>query len=458
MLSIIAKKTGKATFMYQKTHLTKKIRLAIMLSLFACFFIIAPLLILYTTGYRFDFSKKQFFQTGVISIDILPRDAEVYLNGVRINKKSPIRLPNYAPGNYTIKFSKTGYQDWQKEIVVESKKTTYLKNITLFKNDLPVLITQNEKNIKQAIFSSDGRYALLTIQENETETSTQIYEIVFWDLNNKTSNTILRVNSLSIPEINWSPYNNFAFIKNQEISTNFVINLFNPNSPNQLQTFNFSKINNWQWSKNSYQPQIYFDDGKTVKLLTTNLRELGLASSSLWYVTEDDKIWFFNNENEQLQQAENFKYSLKNTETIKKIIEINQEKIILQGDNNSFIIDRKTENKIYTLPTQNFYYNIATKEWLSWSLWELWTIYQETEPALLTRTSEGIEEVTPLDQYGVLLVRSENNLRAFNPGYYINHNLLTSAEIKKVTVNPNLRKIYFWGKVGQLQGIFELNY
>jgi len=101
---------------YSKTYLTRTVRRAIMLSLISAFFIISPLIIFYTAGYRYDFAEQIIKQTGVISIDIKPVNAIVYLNDVQIKKKIPIRLPNRAPGTYHLKITAPGYQLWEKDI------------------------------------------------------------------------------------------------------------------------------------------------------------------------------------------------------------------------------------------------------------------------------------------------------------------------------------------------------
>ena len=103
------------------TKLTRPVRLGIMLFLIAVFCIAAPAIILYTAGYRYDFKTQKIKQTGVISIDVLPRSAAVFLNDVRIQKSLPIRLPNRAPGAYRLRIEADGYKPWEKDITVESK-------------------------------------------------------------------------------------------------------------------------------------------------------------------------------------------------------------------------------------------------------------------------------------------------------------------------------------------------
>ena len=103
---------------------------------------------MYTAGYRYDWSNHKIMQTGVLSIDAEPTNVEVFLNDVRIEKSMPIRLPNRAPGTYKLVMKKSGYREWSKDIIIESRKTTYVRDITLFKMDIPEQILNNfDKNI-----------------------------------------------------------------------------------------------------------------------------------------------------------------------------------------------------------------------------------------------------------------------------------------------------------------------
>mgnify|MGYP007094908218 CR=1 FL=1 len=152
---------------------------------------------------------------------------------------------------------------------------------------------------------------------------------------------------------------------------------------------------------------------------------------------------------------------LKNlSEKIEKIIDVNQNRIILKTTDSIIIakLDNFEIKNIQTLNTQKFYHNQNTGEWLTWSPWELWTIYENGDASLLNRTSNRIDEVLPLDEYGVVLLSSENKITGFNPGYYTEHELFKKGNIKNITVNLANRKIFFLGEVAGKSGLFELEY
>ncbi len=151
-------------------------------------------------------------------------------------------------------------------------------------------------------------------------------------------------------------------------------------------------------------------------------------------------------------------YNIEND--IVNIIDINDNRIIYQTEHETKIakIDNSNIIETYTLPTQQIIYNVQTNEWVTWSWWELWTIYDDGNVELFNRSGEKMIHVNPLDRYGVLLLANKNKITGFNPGYYTNHELLNQNDIKKISVNIANRKIYFWGTVENVTGVFELEY
>ena len=441
---------------YPQTKLTRPIRRGIMFFLIMCFFIFSPIIILYATGYRYDFKTNEIKQTGVISIDVKPKNASVFLNNVKIKQKFPIYLTNRAPGTYTVKITLPGYQDWQKNITVKSKETTYIKNVTLFKIFLPVNIA---KNIKGKIIninsSNDGSYILIITKTKK------IYEVYLFNTVNQKLESINRTKTDFIPKIIWSPYANFAIIKTKEKNKE-IINIFNPLNLEDYKSYTFlSPIENYQWSKNTFNPLIYIkQDNQIISLNNTEQRNVAFIKSNVWFV-QDTNISIYSSQDKNLVNNNGKeKFDLKDKDEMQKIIDINNDRIIIQSKLNTFVLKLNNDQikETDTLATQHIFYNQNTKEWLSWSWWELWTIYENGDSNLLTRTSDKIVWLWSLDPYGVLALASKNKITGFNPGYYVNHELLHNVDIQQFTVNNDKRKIFFLGKVGQTEGLFELEY
>jgi len=58
------------------------------------FLIIAPILILYTTGYRYDFHTHKIILTGSFFIETIPQDTDIYLNNEN--------MPDYLKGKILV--------------------------------------------------------------------------------------------------------------------------------------------------------------------------------------------------------------------------------------------------------------------------------------------------------------------------------------------------------------------
>ncbi|OGH69705.1 MAG: hypothetical protein A3C90_03940 [Candidatus Magasanikbacteria bacterium RIFCSPHIGHO2_02_FULL_51_14] len=441
------------------TKLTRPVRLGIMLFLIAVFCIAAPAIILYTAGYRYDFKTQKIKQTGVISIDVLPRSAAVFLNDVRIQKSLPIRLPNRAPGAYRLRIEADGYKPWEKDITVESKQTTYIRDVTLFKNALPAaVLPADSSDADDAFFSADGAYVLFLAREQD------IYEITLLDLREKRETPIMRARQESSPAIDWSPFSPTAAIRTEE---NGVANvrLLDARNPSAAAVFPVPVAGHirMQWPRNPVAPSVFINENETVIELSENSRRsIGGASSSVWYVDEKRRLWQFDATAKTVSLGsentiENL-FSLQHD--LEDILDVNDERLIGKSQERVLNIPLATrdERAPTTVSAGNARFNVATGEWLVWSPWELWTIYPDGNVELLNRTSDPVVSIVPLDEFGLLLLVTENKLLGFNPGYYVTHELFAGGNIEKIAADVAERKIYFWGTVGTNRGLFELEY
>ncbi len=441
--------------MTEKNRLNRPIRLVIMFFLIILFLIISPLIILYTMGYRYNFDNKEIKKTGVISIDAEPDDALVFVNNELIKKSMPMRLTNIPPGTYNLRIEKNGYWDWNKDITVESTKTTYIKEITLFKKSLPIKIfEQISDEILFIMPSNDGRYIVMIIKENS------FYEVELVNTATQSRNLIMRKSATALPEISWSPYDNhfLAKIVDDDISE---IQLVNAENLDMSQTYHFINAENltYQWQKNSSEPTIFINRNNTIYKTSVNYEtEIAFTTSNIWYIDEKNNLWQVNNNEKSLYRDQNNTYNL--NVPIEQIIDINDNRAILkcQSGHLVFRFDSDQPDQIVLLPTENLFYNQGTQEWINWSDFELWTIYRQGSYELLNRTSEKITLVRPLDEFGLLAIASENSILGFNPGYYITHELFSGEAIEEITANKQTRNIYFLGSVGQNHGLFGLGY
>ncbi len=425
---------AKKAFDPVNRKITRKIRIAIMISLITSFFIIAPVIILYTAGYRYDFKYHKIKQTGVLSIDVEPNDALVYLNSVQIKENMPIRLTNRAPGSYHVYIEKAGFKKWEKNINIESNKTTYIKDIELLKESVQQEI--NLEHIPEEIFASAHSQNFLYISKSKSK-----YEVYSFDSRDDSSIFISSYNQK--PEISVSPFHASALIISNQ-GLNSIVELYDLKNQEITQKLTESKRNfEYQWSKRNGELYI-----KRVRVLSkTNIsgssEQIGITTSSVSYIEFPETIWQVKENTLMLQKNPEINYPLRNE--IEKIIDITKDRFILQSRDKFIVINRNlpVEKSISEINAKSFFYQKDTEEWWFWSDHELWSIYKNGDLKLLSRHGNKIKSVSPLDEYGLMLFVDEKSLQALNPGFFPNEKLYQSENIEKYFVNTKERNLYF---------------
>ena len=102
------------------------------------FLLAVPLIAMFITGERYDFSQKRFVKTGILVAVTSPGGASVSLNG-KPSGKSSETIRFLTPGDYDISISKAGYFDWTKRLSVQPLFITY----TTQNNDYVYLLRSN---------------------------------------------------------------------------------------------------------------------------------------------------------------------------------------------------------------------------------------------------------------------------------------------------------------------------
>ena len=125
------------------------------------FLLIAPVVVLYSQGYRFDFQEKRVTQTGAFYFKVLPENAEIYINGKFKNTTSAFTnsslIKNLVPRTYNVEIKKQGYHIWQKNLEVREKQVAEAKNIVLIPKNPNLNIIDQMPEIEITATSSDQK-------------------------------------------------------------------------------------------------------------------------------------------------------------------------------------------------------------------------------------------------------------------------------------------------------------
>ncbi|MDD4358925.1 MAG: hypothetical protein PHY30_03880, partial [Candidatus Pacebacteria bacterium] len=117
--------------------MSKKSRTILFFILAFAFSIIAPSIVLYSEGYRFDFETGEILETGGFFIKTNPGETNIIVNDKKAYRTSnfskSILIQNLTPKEYNVKINKDGYQSWEKNLGIFPKKVSEI-DIVLFRN------------------------------------------------------------------------------------------------------------------------------------------------------------------------------------------------------------------------------------------------------------------------------------------------------------------------------------
>lgn len=106
------------------------------------FLLSAPLVVLYTAGYRYHFATGKIVQTGVISLTSYPRNATVSIDGIVMNKRTPAVIDNVLPGEHRVRLEREGFFPWERTLTVRSRETSFVTDAGLFLTSTPSPLTE----------------------------------------------------------------------------------------------------------------------------------------------------------------------------------------------------------------------------------------------------------------------------------------------------------------------------
>ena len=283
------------------------------------FLLTAPLVVLYTMGYRYNFAVKRIQKTGMMKITSIPKEARIYLNGIKYEKSlTPAKIEHLLPGDYEIRLSKENYHDWQKKLAVYENGTTFAEKIILWKKaqpekiDFPATAWSTSPDGNKIAFSQNNLVKILNINsgllgELEGGEIIKLIELPKGFTVNKidfspNSKTILINSEISgktqywLYSLDWS--------KPLKLPTNLIGIKFNQND-NEIYGFNHSEIflidsqnlltkKIWSAGKNLTDilvdgNKIYLIDGKTLKILDLSknlIINLEEVTSDNYHLTE----------------------------------------------------------------------------------------------------------------------------------------------------------------------------
>lgn len=447
---------------YPESKFTKPWRIAMLAVFIAAFFIISPLLVLYTSGYRYDFKNGIIQEIGAISVDVLPKNASIFLNEIKITGKMPIRLKNVSPGKYKIKISADGFYDWEKEVTVENKQTIYIKEIKLIKKSTPEKIIDGQ--IGQLSLSTDKKYL---VYQKINEKNQEFY---LTDLNNNKNNLIFSDNKNKKYKIEWFETANYATISLEDNSQIHIIDATIPEQTWDLTKEEKNKITKWQWS-NAYDPEIFYSTKNQLFTMNVNTKQKTVVGKNnfLDWSSDNRQIWSLKHSS-STRESLVIKNTFGSNQIFLNLDDANSDNIhsnwqFIKTTNNQILLKKfnqsemllVNQNKQYSFYGENFLNSPYNNWWIMWTPWEITTYSQDEEPFLLNRSGEKLDKVVVLDEYNTLGLIWTDKMTVLFPYYFVSHTLINQP-LNDAAADSQNRILYFSGKAKNQEGLWKINY
>lgn len=430
-----------------------KYRRAIFFVFIALFLISIPFILLYTAGYSYNLKKNKFEKTGSLLANTSTKNAVLYLNGKPYYGKTEFRIKNLLPEEYDIKISKDGYFDWQKKLSIQSELTTFIKDVRLFKKDLPInAVSREAKNI----YPAPDKNKFLYISRDEKNKK---YIVSLFDASGETSKDIL-----SLPQppasVDWSSGGDKFAV--QTMAGYKIINL---NGEDATPSFlNNNKIYNLRWDeKNSsglfaqdaagiYKIDLFF---KTAAKIYSSSKINNFAAASDYIYIVDGRT---------LKQI-----NLADGTAINIPLERNNYKIKSAADRKIYLLNPAGNLQIFNLPLEAQStpallagakdFDIAGDNLLYYSDFEIWTYdFSTGAKEFITRIGTEIKKAEWLPGASGIIFILDDHLKIMELDKRDKKQVWDLVKFDKIDdfILTKKYNVFFSGRLNKAAGIYKL--
>lgn len=426
------------------------------------FFLIAPLLIFFALGYRYNFIKGRVEKTGVLFIKSYPKNADIYLNGKLSKNTTPTQISRLLANNYEIKIIKEGYFPWTKILPIYQQTTTFIEDVTLFKNklDFKNLLLGNFTDL---LVSPDSTKVVI-LKEDSQKSSILLFNLV-----NQKDKLLFQS---TIPKTNftidcWCNSSNKIIVKADYDYLIINAETANVTSLYELTARLFEQVkcdyfndNFFYGLKNNYLYKIDLLGKKTTILSNERIIAFQPWQTKLLYIdTVKDKYTLksrLNNEIKDilvLPSSRNYQFIFSDRD---EFALLNQDEAIV------YLI-----NPIQEQPFKRMLTNVNNLKWydkqlIYWNDFELWVYYPESdERILLERASNTIQNAFWHPAFVYVFGQINNVLKVYELDSRDRRNVHELLTLTKVTqdnifVNKKGDKLYLITEVDGQKGFYSV--
>ena len=454
-------------------------RRIIMILFILVFFIIAPILIFYASGYRYDIKRNKVFKTSSLMVEAKTiTAANLYINDQSYEAPfhEKIFIYNLLPGEYQLKLEKEGFHPWQKKITITSSLTTFAKDIILFQKNVPLQIIEGQ--VTNFYLSPDQQKIVYLL---ETDSFLELY---FLNLATKERSLLYRIpQQEKIVTLSWAASSKKILFKVE--NDYLVFDIQNLNQSIELNEIIDFEAANFKWDIQS-DNLLYAQSQDSIYKIN-----LLAQTSELFFKPENKKEInpeFFIEANDifyiQREEVHDvlYKYNL-NFQTNKKVLELNQ------SNNNQFIksnnnflglidldqqklfliqkiitdleIDIKGDQPIQEFKAKNALWDKSEKQLLIYDDFEISTYNTETsDEFFINRYGQQIKKVSWYPKLQHIVILFEDSLKIIDLSLENGNRNVTGIvefdQLKNFYLDNKGETIYFNGQIGRQQGLYQI--
>jgi hypothetical protein len=141
------------------------------------FFVVAAYVVLFATGYKFDWTTKTLKKTGFLLVETYPKGANLKVAG-RKTGTTPVTVKRLLPGDYLVEIERESYRPWKATLGVTSGLVTEKRNTLLTLKNLSSEVVLDKTvggfalapNRSRVAVVTNGEVSLLNVQDKTTST------------------------------------------------------------------------------------------------------------------------------------------------------------------------------------------------------------------------------------------------------------------------------------------------
>ncbi|GEM_PF-1018929 len=355
------------------------------------FLVLAPLLILYGLGYKYNWQKNRLEKTGVFFIKSFPKGADVYLDGVKQKKNTPSQITRLLPKMYEVKIAKDGFAPWVKNLAIQSQTATFIEDVSLIYEQPKITSLMKADFLELLPDSARENFALIEQYGNQR---------ILWlySLNNDKFTQLYLSENQRLELVSWSLSGQKILFKQGE--RYLTINKDQAGFTNDLQSLAKGPLKDVQWHSQN--------DNLLFGLKGNQLLSFNLLENAATAVNSEKNFGFLPYKNGVLALVKNsagffLKSYLPEANRIIFSLPEQADYRFSQNQAGDVVLHDQREKQLYLIspedknqPVKTILKNVAGYSWLDrsmvyWDNSELWVYYpQFNQEVFLERTSQQI--------------------------------------------------------------------